>query len=101
MTQYRELDHEFAMAYGDEFHAGNVTPYDWATFARHTGTARSLLAREMRRMGSAASEAAARQLNDPVYSDAERTFLDGVAAHVEAQAGKLLDMAKPMPGVEL
>lgn len=101
VAQYRELDHEWAMAYGDEFRAGKVMPYDWAIFAQRTNTARSLLAREMRRMGSAAAEAASLQLNEPGYSDAERTFLGGVAAHIEAQAAKIIDMAMPMLGVEL
>lgn len=101
VTQYWELDHEFAMAYGDEFHAEKVTPYDWAVFAQRTNTARSLLAREMRRMGSAAADAASLQLKEPIYSDAEKAFLKKITAHVETHAGKLLDLAKPMLGVEL
>lgn len=101
VTQYRELEHELAMAYGDEFDPWKVTPYDWAIFAQCTNTARSLLAREMRRMGSAAPAAATRQLDDPGYSDAERTFLGRVAAHIESQAARIIDMAGPMLGAEL
>lgn len=55
----------------------------------------------MRRMGSAAVEAASLQLSDPLYSATERKFLDGVAAYVGVQARKLVDMAKLVPGVEL
>jgi len=101
VAQYRDLDDEFAMAYGDEFQPGKVMPYDWAIFAQRTNTARSLLAREMRRMGSAAAAAASLQLDEPAYSDVERAFLGDIAAHIEAQAGKLVGMAKPMLGVEL
>lgn len=100
VTRYGELDHELAMAYGDEFHADHVTPYDWAVFARLTGIERRLLAREMRRMGASAVEAASLQLGDELYSVSERQFLEGIASHVETQAKKLTDMAKPMLGAE-
>lgn len=101
VVQYGELDHEFAMAYGDEFQVERVMPYDWAIFAQNTNTARSLLTREMRRMGFAATEAASLQLGDPLYSAPERNFLEKVTSHVEAQAGKLVDMAKLMTDVEI
>jgi serine/threonine-protein kinase HipA len=101
VTQYRELDHELAMAYGDEFHADQVTPYDWAMFAEHTGIARSLLAREMQRLGAAAAEAASLQLEDPLYSRPEKDFLEGVSTHVRTQAAKLIEVTKPMLRVEL
>jgi serine/threonine-protein kinase HipA len=101
IVQYDELDHELAMAYGDEFRADQIRPYDWALFAERTGTARSLLAREMRRMGTAAAAAAPLQLDDSQYSTAERNFLEGIAAHVNAQARKLIDMATPMLAVKL
>lgn len=101
VVQYRELDHQFAMAYGDEFQAEQVMPYDWATFAQRTNTPRSLLAREMQRMGSAATEAATLQLGDPLYSVQERQFLEAVAAYVEVRAKKLVDMAMPTLGVEI
>lgn len=101
VVQYAELDHEMAMAYGDEFHADQITPCDWAMFAEKTGTARSLLAREMRRMGAAAAAAVPLQLDDAHYAAAERKFLESVAAYVTAQARKLIDMRTPMLRVEI
>jgi serine/threonine-protein kinase HipA len=101
VVQYGELDQELAMAYGDEFRAEQITPYDWAMFAEQTGTARSLLAREMRRMGTAAAAAVPLQLADLHYETAERKFLEGIAAHVIAQARKLIDMAAPLLKVEI
>lgn len=101
VAQYPELDQEFAMAFGDEFHPANVMPYDWAVLAERTGVARSLLAREMRRMGLAAAGAAALQRTEPVYTEVERAFLGGIVAHVEAQAARLVDGAAPMLRVAL
>ena len=53
VVQYDGLDHELAMAYGDEFQLDNVRPHDWADFAARTGIARRLLFREMQRIGRA------------------------------------------------
>lgn len=101
VVRYGELDHEFAMAFGDEFQAGRIGPYDWAVFAESTGVARSLLAREMQRMGALATKAAALQRDEPLYSGPEKEFLAEVVGHVDAQAGKLLSMAKPMLSVQI
>ncbi len=101
VVQYGELDHELAMAYGDEFRTDQITPYDWAMFAEQTGTARSLLAREMRRMGTAAAAVVPLQLDDSHYVTAERKFLEGIATYVTVQARKLIDMATPMLEVRI
>ena len=34
VVQYDGLDHEFAMAYGDEFRLDDVSPFAWADFAK-------------------------------------------------------------------
>jgi serine/threonine-protein kinase HipA len=70
--QYEGLDHKLSMAYGDEFLLGNIRPYDWADFARRTGTPRPLLAREMRRIGRVAPAAATAQAAEPVYETLSR-----------------------------
>jgi hypothetical protein len=54
LVQYDSLDHELAMAYGDEFLLEEIGPFEWADFAQRTGIPRALLAREMRRMAKAA-----------------------------------------------
>jgi serine/threonine-protein kinase HipA len=101
VAQYEGLDHELAMAYGDEFQLDNIRPFDWATFGAYTHTPRTLLAREMRRMGKAAPAAAATLAADAIYVGTEREFVGRIATFVEGQARKLAEMAAPMLKVEL
>jgi len=100
-VQYDGLDHELAMAYGDEFLLENVRPFDWADFAARTGTPRSLLAREMRRIGTAVSAAATMQAAEAVYTGAEKELVGRIATFVGGQGRKLAEMAPPMLKVEL
>lgn len=100
VVQYDNLDHEMAMAYGDEFRLDAVGPFEWADFARRTGTPRALLAREMQRMGTAALEEAPAQAREPVYVEDERAFVERIAAFVQRQARKLLEQAAPMRKVD-
>jgi len=100
VVRYEGLDHELAMAYGDEFLLTQVSPFDWADFAHRTATPRALLAREMRRMGKAAPAAATAQAAEAVYVDAEQAFVTGISTFVQAQAQQLLDMAEPMLKVD-
>ena len=89
------------MAYGDEFQLDNVRPYDWAVFAARTGIARRLLFREMQRIGRAAPEAAALQAADDTYHGEEKGLASRIAAFVQEQSRKLIEMATPMLSVEL
>jgi serine/threonine-protein kinase HipA len=100
-VQYEGLDHELAMAYGDEFLLENIGPYDWADFAHRTGTPRSLLAREMRRIGMAVPAIAATQAAGPEYEREEKDFVAKIATFVQGQAAKLVDMAATMLKVDL
>lgn len=101
VVQYEGLDHEMAMAVGDEFELANIRPFDWARFAQQTHTSRGVLAREMRRMGTAAPAAAAKLAADDVYIGAEKGLVKAVADFVTRQAGKLVAMAPLMLKVEL
>jgi len=101
VVQYEGLDHELAMAYGDEFRLEQVRPYDWAAFAAHTNIPRRLLAREMIRMGKAASEAAQRQAEEGVYVGQEKVFVAHIAEFVRRQAASMADMAPAMVSVEI
>lgn len=100
VVQYDDLDHELAMAYGDAFLLEEIARYQWADFAAATGTPRSVLAREMRRLGKAALAAAPAQAGESSYIDTERELVDSISTFVQAQAQKLLDMAKPMTQVD-
>lgn len=100
VAQYDSIDHELAMGYGDEFLLPQITPFQWADFAQRTGTPRSLLAREMRRMGKAALVSSPSQAADPVYADDERTLVEHISTLVQDQARKLIQMATPMLQVD-
>jgi len=95
VAQYPDLDPEMAMGYGDEFLPDAVRPYDWARFAESTGTARSLLVREMRRMAKLAPVAATGQAAEPTYTPDERKFLQGIVDFVVKQAGILSNQSAP------
>jgi serine/threonine-protein kinase HipA len=101
VVQYAGLDHELAMAYGDEFHLENIRPFDWARFGAQTNTARTLLAREMRRMGTVAPAAAAEGAADAVYVGEEKDLVKSIAEFVARQAAKLVHMAPLVSKVKL
>jgi serine/threonine-protein kinase HipA len=101
VVQYEGLDHELAMAYGDEFRLEQIRPYDWAEFAASANIPRRLLAREMIRMGKAASEAAQRQAEESVYLGQEKVFVAQIAEFVRRQATSMADMAPATVSVEI
>lgn len=100
VVQFDGLDHELAMAYGDEFRLQEIAPFQWADFANLTGTPRPLLAREMRRIAKAALAAAPAQASEVTYVGEERVLVERISAFVQGQAKKLLDMAMPMTQVD-
>lgn len=100
VVQYPGLDHELAMAYGDEFRIEEVSPFAWADFAKRTGLQRAFLAREMKRTAKAAQAAAGVQAEMPEYEGTERDFVRRISAFVQAQATKLLETIEPMLAVK-
>lgn len=100
VVQYEGLEHELAMAYGNEFLLPDVSAFAWADFASRTATPRAMLAREMGRMGTAAAAAAAAQAGDAVYAGEEKAFVQRISAFVSEQARKLIGMAVPMTKVD-
>lgn len=100
VAQYESIDHELAMAYGDEFLLREIAPFQWADFAQQTGTPRPLLAREMRRMGKSALAASVTQAADTVYVGGERKLVEDISTLVQNQARKLIDMAAPMRQID-
>ncbi len=99
VAQYQRIDHELAMAYGDEFKLEDVSPFAWADFAKRTGLDRSFLAREMVRMSRAVQAAAPAQANEPDYEGTEREFVLRIAGFVQSQAQRILEMVKPMRAI--
>jgi serine/threonine-protein kinase HipA len=101
VVQYERLDHEVAMAYGDEFALADIRAYDWAQFAQHISMSRGLLQREMRRMAKLATEQAPIQAADATYSSEEQGIVQRIAAFVTQQARALVAAAEPVTGVDL
>jgi serine/threonine-protein kinase HipA len=100
VAQYKGLDQELAMAYGDEFHLDAVGPHDWAAFSERTSLARPLLAREMRRMAGAAAAAAGAQAKTAIYEGEEKEFVARIAAYVQERATELAGVVPGMLKVE-
>ncbi len=90
------LDHELAMAYGDEFDLAAIRPYDWAVFAKRAGIPRALLNREMQKIGRAAHDAASHQAADGTYQGDERALVSRIGAYVQRQLKNLIEMGRPM-----
>ncbi|HEY3784729.1 MAG TPA: HipA domain-containing protein [Steroidobacteraceae bacterium] len=101
LAQYPQIRSELAMSIGDEFSLSEVGPRDWAEFAARTGTPRRLLVREMRRLGLAAAAAAKQQSADCAYTEQEQELIGAIAAFVQSQARRLLDMAEQVLKADL
>jgi serine/threonine-protein kinase HipA len=95
------LDHELAMAYGDEFQLDKIQASDWALFSARTNTSRALLAREIRRMATAAPPIAAELATDAIYVGEEKDLVGKIAGFVAQQAEKLMAMAPVILKTEL
>jgi len=100
VVQYANVDHELAMAFGDTFVLGDVSPFDWADFAKRTGLPRKFLAREMQRMGKLIGQFAPEEAEGPEYQDAEREFVARIGAFAKSQAQTLIAMVGPMQSVD-
>lgn len=99
VVQFPEVEHELAMAYGDEFALDVVGPFDFADFASRVGIPRSVLAREMARMAKAAMKAVADQASSDAYLETEQSQVATLRKFVEGQATKLQQAIAPMLAV--
>ncbi|MES9858114.1 MAG: HipA domain-containing protein [Sedimenticola sp.] len=98
---YANIEHEAAMAIGDEFNFDQVRAYDWADFAQRCGIARSLLVREIKRITKALRKELPRLIKWPGYSDAEHEVLEEITALCLKQADQLEQHAKLISGVSI
>jgi serine/threonine-protein kinase HipA len=93
VLQYDGFDNELAMAFGDVFGHAEVTPFALADFAVRCGVDRQLMRREGLRLAKlAAAEAMAQAQADDYEGDEERTFVQGTANFVAAQAQRLMQL---------
>jgi serine/threonine-protein kinase HipA len=100
VVQYKAIVHEMAMAYGDEFKLDNITSFAFAHFAHQAGFDRKFLSREMKRLSKLAITHAPALADDPIYEEAEKESVKRIAALVEKQAHRLMDLAPKMLEVD-
>lgn len=98
---YPKVDHELAMAIGDEFDITKVRTYDWAELAAHCGLNRRLLIREMTRMAGRLRKVLPDLQRWPGYTQDERTIIDQIARFALSQSDRLQVDAKLLPKVVL
>lgn len=94
---YPEIEHDLAMAIGDEFSATKVRAIDWAGFAQHGGIERRLLAREMNRMVKVLRKQLPELILWKGYTDEERLHLNQIMEFSLHQAKQLERDAKLLP----
>jgi len=99
MVQYdpTSLEHDLAMAFGDEFSLNGLGVHALADFCVRCGIPRVFFARELAAVCTLAGEQAKEQALDGVYQGGERDFVRGIAALVEARAKALLTLATEIP----
>lgn len=96
---YPTINHEFAMAIGDEFMEESIRAYQWAEFAIQVGLNPGLVARTMKNVASKARDALPILLEDPLLTDLEKTFLKGLVNQIQVQVEKFLEIAKILPRI--
>jgi serine/threonine-protein kinase HipA len=84
------IDHELAMAFGDEFSLGGVKSHALAGFCERLGFPSRTFARELKQLCEWARQEAVLQASDPVYIDGERAFVKSLAETIAARADTLL-----------
>lgn len=99
VLQYEGFDTELAMAYGDVFSHAEVSAFALADFATRCGVDRKLMRREGQRLANlAAAEAAAQAQAADYEGEAERAFVQGIAAFVARQAERLTQLVADAAG---
>lgn len=93
----QRIDHELAMAFGDEFTLANVKSFALADFCERLGFPRRTFARELRQLCEWVREEAQQQAAAPVYVDAERAFVRTLADYVVGRADLLLAQVAEIP----
>jgi len=98
---YPKIDHELAMAIGDEFDISRVRAFDWAVLAEQNGLDRRLVAREMGRMTRALRKALPGLQAWADYTEAERSLIGKIVAYSLEQADRLDEVAVELPHVSV
>ncbi len=98
---YPDIEHELAMAIGDEFDITKIRAFDWADLAERCGIERRLLVREMNRMIKVLRTALPKLLALPDYTANEQATLQDISDLMLKQAQQLETDAKMITKVAL
>lgn len=93
----QKLEHELAMAFGDEFRLANVRAFALADFCERAKVSRAFFARELVALCEIAVVEAMAQSQDPVYTPGEAALVKAIAGYVAQRAGQLIRLAKDIP----
>lgn len=96
---YPTINHEFAMAIGDEFTEEAMHAYQWADFVIQAKLSPSLVARTIKNVSSKANHALPMLLEDPLLTELERNFLKKLADQIQVRIGKFLEISKMLPHI--
>ena len=99
VTQYDalKLEHQLAMAFGDEFSLDQVRAFALADFCERAKVSRAFFARELVALCEIAVFEAMAQSQDPVYTPGEAALVKAIAGFVAQRAGQLTKLAKDIP----
>jgi serine/threonine-protein kinase HipA len=97
VVQYKNIHHDLAMAFGDEFALESIRSFALADFCESSGISRAYFARELKRLCDIARVEAPAQAQDAIYIGAEREFVQRLSEFVVERANKLLAMAPDLP----
>jgi len=94
-VQYDEsqVNHQFAMGFGDAFSMAELGGFQFADFAQLTRMDRRLIRREARRLSRAVETAAPLLAKEGRYIDAEREMVEKIAGYAVKQAAQLVEIA--------
>ncbi|MET0010545.1 MAG: hypothetical protein ABW109_22030, partial [Candidatus Thiodiazotropha sp. 6PLUC4] len=98
---YPDIEHELAMAIGDEFDFTKIRAFDWADMAERCGIDRRLLVREMNRMVKALRTQLPKLLAQPDYATDEQRTLQDISDLILKQARQLEADAKMITKIDV
>jgi len=93
----QKLEHELAMAFGDEFKLEDVKSFALADFCERANVSRPFFARELVALCEIAIVEALAQSADPIYTGEEVSLVKAIADFIVQRARLLLNFAKEIP----
>lgn len=91
------IDHELAMAFGDEFELAQVKSYALADHCLRCGLDRPFFARLLTQIAKAAAAVTDSLVADPVYTGSERKTVETIAGAIKKRAEVLVAAAPDIP----